>query len=184
MSPRMRLRVWTAVVVVAVLAALLALLDDAWADLAHIVCAAGSVGLMVWLLETTPADAMRLRRPTSVGLIAAIAAWVTALTTIPHPRFGVFGAPVAAGLMALAAGGLAVMPGVFVRAGSGARSPWWAIGAAATPWFTLARRGDDVVDWVVLGIAAVGAVGMGLGFLRWVRYAWGWGVLLVAAVEG
>ena len=88
MTPRTRFLVWTGVVVAAFASLLARNMTDGWTSFALLVLNLASLTAMLWLLVTTPVDAIKLKRWVSVGLIVtgvwvALFAWLLSSELTP-----------------------------------------------------------------------------------------------------
>jgi hypothetical protein len=121
MTPRQRLAVWVAAVAGPLAAAPLRAFGGMVEAGAIGVQAAAVLG-MVWLVATTPADAIRLTRGTSWGVLALGAAWIQGWSV-----GWAAGVVIAAGF-AVAAAWLIESDAAKVR-----RSPWWSVALLWAP---------------------------------------------------
>lgn len=159
MHPKQRFAWWVGTVGVTAAAAWLRIMPTAMAwSLAGTLQGAG-LGGMVWLLLSTPRDAIKLRRETS-WLLIGLGVWVQLALGLPDPSTGLL---VAAGFIAVL--GPVLVWSVILPEWA---SPWWAVPIVWSPGMVVLLCGPE-------------AALLGGGGLVWLVGLFGVAVAVVAA---
>lgn len=172
MTPRQRLWAW-----IAVLAGVLLIGPAAWLGPGGRVgvglITPGLLGTMLWLLETTPQDAIKLRRWTSVVCVACGAAWQAWVQALGLGMDGP-AAGANAGVLGLVALGWAW----WLSSGGVGLSPWWAAAGVWGPGLMLLAWGREA-GTVTATVATLASTALMCGYavLPWARAPRGWVVL-------